>query len=70
MNDEMKQKMIYDLALEYTRGQGQFSGSAKLSGSYATFVNSEMTDKTVAPRLSFMMLFSKYNHIILYFLYP
>lgn len=39
MNDEMKQKMIYDLALEYTRGQGQFSGSAKLSGSYTAFVN-------------------------------
>ncbi|MEI3172594.1 MAG: hypothetical protein V8S76_00580 [Lachnospiraceae bacterium] len=35
----MKQKMIYDLALEYTRGQGQFSGSSKLSGSYTAFVN-------------------------------
>lgn len=39
MNDEMKQKMIYDLALEYTRNQGQFSGNSKLSDSYTTFVN-------------------------------
>lgn len=53
MSNEMKQKMIYDLALEYTRGQGQFSGNSKLSDSYATFVNNckafkEMIEKDEA----------------------